>query len=279
MAITLTDNEYFAGLTDLACVLSMEKDLNNFEKCEEFIGFWEEESLPFGSHIIRRHVTLPNVEEYSETSTLLTVKKPSVVEKDFKINKKKMIPLSYSKELLQTSFTSELGINEFVSYLMNQIQNAKTNFIFKEMLNLISTTTKQTFANTKLTLSGAVSLQTVNKNNQILTYSLDELKYSQNGKNPITECVVLMNKEEATYTLVNNTQYENEKVHFFVIPKSIMDLEKKVLIIPKYALVYFSSVNFVGSFFDPSNLMVNNFAHFWICVDRDDLYPIYELTE
>lgn len=279
MALTLTDNEYFAGLTDLACVLSMEKDLNNFEKTKEFINFWEEEELPFGCTMIRRHVDLPNVEEYSETSTLLTVKKPTVTEKTFKINNKKMIPLSYSKELLQTAFTSEIGINEFVSYLLDQLQNAKTNYIFKKMLETLKNTNKVELENTKLTLSGAVSLQTVNKNNQILTYSLDELKYSKNGKKPITECVVIMNKEEATYTLVNNNQYENDKIHFFVIPKSLLDLEKKVLIVPKYALVYFSSINFVGSFFDPSNLMVNNFAHFWNCIDRDDAYPIYELTE
>lgn len=279
MSLTLTDNEYFGGLTDLACVLSMEKDLNNFEKTKEFIDFWEEEELPFGCTMMRRHVNLPNVEEYSETSTLLTVKKPSVSEKIFKINNKKMIPLSYSKELLQTAFTSEVGINAFVSYLLDQIQNAKTDYVFKKMLELLKNTSKENFPNTKLTLSGAVSLQTVNKNNQILTYSLDELKYSREGKKPITECVVLMNKEEATYTLMNNNQYENEKVHFFVIPKSLMDLEKKVLIVPKYALVFFSSINFAGSFFDPSNLMVNNFVHFWNCIDRDDAYPIYELSE
>ena len=130
----LTDNEYFAGLTEVACCMSMEKDLNDFSAFSKFNEIWKEDDLTFGGYKLRTHVNLPELKDYQEESTLLKITKPKIEQSQYNFNHKKMVPISYSQEILRASFLNGDGINNFVSYVMQQVNNACQVFIYNEII-------------------------------------------------------------------------------------------------------------------------------------------------
>ena len=272
----LTDNEYFAGLTELACYMSMEKDLNDFSAFSKFNEIWKEEDLTFGGYKLRTHINLPELKDYQEESTLLKVTKPSVEQTQYTFNHKKMIPISYSQELLRASFLNGDGINAFITYIMQQVNNACQVFIYNEII--------------KACLGGSANrLQILEDNSNDFTEAKINMNARRiagavramafNKETPITESVILCSPAAYARNFSNYELYTdpiNARVEVIVHEQLDDDI---IYVIPKQSIVFFYALNFSGSFFDPSNLMVNNFVHFWCCVDNDEKYKKLNITK
>ena len=265
----LTDNEYFAGLTELACYMSMEKDLNDFSAFSNFNEIWKEDDLNFGGYKIRTHVKLPEIKDYQEESTLLKVTKPMIEQVSYTFNYKKMIPISYSQELLKASFLNGDGINVFVSYVMQQVNNACQVFIFDEIIKTClngSATRLQILEDTSTDFSESK----INMNARRISGAVKTLAF--NKETPITEVVIVCTPAAYARNFSNYELYTNPiNTRIEVISHEQLN-DDVIYVIPKQHIVYFYALNFSGSFFDPSNLMVNNFVHFWCCIDSDEKY-------
>lgn len=272
----LTDNEYFAGLTEVACYMSMEKDLNDFSAFSNFNEIWKEEDLNFGGYKIRTHVMLPEIKNYQEESTLLKVTKPTVQQVSYTFNHKKMIPISYSQELLRASFLNADGINSFVSYVMQQVNNACQVFIFEEII--------------KVCLNGSPDILQILEDNSV---DFSESKINMNARRiagavktlafnketPITDVVIVCTPTAYARNFSNYELYTNPiNTRIEVIAHEELN-DDIIYIIPKQHIVFFYALSFSGSFFDPSNLMVNNFIHFWSCIDTDNNYKKLKIVK
>lgn len=265
----LTDNEYFSGLTELACYMSMEKDLNDFSAFSNFNEIWKEEDLNFGGYKIRTHVNLPEIKDYQEESTLLKVTKPTIEQIEYTFNHKKMVPISYSQELLRASFLNGDGINAFVSYVMQQVNNACQVFIYEELIKTClngSATSLQILEDT----SKDFSESKINMNARRIAGAVKTLAF--NKETPITDVVIVCTPTAYARNFSNYELYTNPINTRIEVVSHEQLSDDIIYVIPKQHIVYFYALNFSGSFFDPSNLMVNNFVHFWCCIDSDEKY-------
>lgn len=299
MAITLTDNEFFSGLSNLA--LFMRKyATNTSKKADAFVESFMTDVLERGNQKLYPYADLPSVSDYSETSSLLTVTKNTVGEESIKITEKKVIKMSYSAQILDAAFTSEYGMNDFIGYLLGLMESAKTAYLYDVVINDIFT--KAFGAG-----SGAQAKQ-LHKVNQISLADLTTLADINGAKSYNAKELAIAMQDDIQNIQVYNTQYnfkglkeavdyrdlrvlliasyrnqEVMEVMASLLNSDVLDKEyekPELLIVPTikvpenrtqeiawimhkafYQMFYKFVVN--TSFFDASNLCVNNFLHFW----------------
>lgn len=272
----MSDNEYFAGLTEVACYMSMEKDLNDFSAFSKFNEIWKEDDLTFGGYKLRTHVKLPELKDYQEESTLLKVTKPEIEQASYTFNYKKMVPISYSQELLRASFLNGDGINAFVSYVMTQVNNACQVFIYDEIINVCLGGSAKRLQILEDNSSDFTEAK-INMNARRIAGAVRSMAF--NKETPITDTVILCTPTAYARNFSNYELYTdpiNTRVEVIVHEELNDDI---IYVIPKQNIVFFYTLNFSGSFFDPSNLMINNFVHFWCCIDTDGKYEKLNITK
>lgn len=315
MAITLTDNEFFSGLTNLALFMRIYAT-NTSKKADDFVESFMTDILERGNQKLYPYADLPSVGNYSETSSLLTVTKPTVGEEAIAITEKKVIKSSYSAAILDAAFTSEYGMNDFIGYLLGQMESAKTAYLYDVIINDIFTKSfgsgsgaqaKQLHEVDQISLTGLTSLADING---AKSYNAKELavamqddiqniqvyndKYNFKGLKEAVDYkdlrVVLVAKYryaevmEVMASLLNSDVIDKdfEKPEVLIVP-SIKVPESKEMeiawIMHKafYQMFYKFVVN--TSFFDASNLCVNNFLHFWYGKGFVEALPCVKLVK
>jgi len=309
MAITLTDNDFFSGLSNLALFMRLYAT-NTSRKPANFIESFATDTLAQGSQKIFPFSDLPSVTDYSETSTVLTVTKVDTNEETISISEKKVIPSSYNTYILNMAFTSESGMNEFVGYLLGQMESAKENYMYNQIIaDLFGKTFTGTNQNKTVTIIDTSTLTNVidinnaellNAKNiakavQINLSNMQVYNDTYNGKG-YTQALDLRdlkfifcepyhteNLMNLYATLLNSSVIQNsfDKPELYTIPEiKIPSGSGNVVgwIMHKYAYQFFYKFVFMGNFFDVSNLCINNFLHFWYGKGWLDNLPVCKLT-
>lgn len=299
MAITLTDNEFFSGLSNLALFMRSYAT-NTSKKADDFVESFMTDVLANGNQKLFPYADLPSVSDYSETSSLLTVTKPTVGEEALKITEKKVIKMSYSAQILNAAFTSEEGMNDFIGYLLGLMESAKTSHLYDVVINDIFTKAfgpgsgaqaKQLHEVKQISLTGLTSLADINgaksynakelaiamqddiQNIQVYNtgYNFKGLKEAVDYKDlRVVLIASYRNQEvmEVMASLLNSDvlDKEYEKPELLIVP-SIKVPENRTQeiawIMHKAFYQLFYKFVVTTSFFDASNLCVNNFLHFW----------------
>ena len=315
MAITLTDNEFFSGLTNLALFMRIYAT-NTSKKADDFVESFMTDILERGNQKLYPYADLPSVGNYSETSSLLTVTKPTVGEEAIAITEKKVIKSSYSAAILDAAFTSEYGMNDFIGYLLGQMESAKTAYLYDVIINDIFTKSfgagsgaqaKQLHNVDQISLTGLTSLADINgaksyNAKELAVAMQDDIQNIQvyNDKYNFKGLKEAVDYKDLRVVLVAKYRYaEVMEVMASLLNSDVIDkdFEKpEVLIVPSikvpenrdmeiawimhkafYQMFYKFVVN--TSFFDASNLCVNNFLHFWYGKGFVEALPCVKLVK
>lgn len=294
MPFTLTDNEFFAGLTNLALFLRLYAT-NTSKEPLDFVDSFMSDRLAYGNTKIFPFSDLPEVADYSETSSLLAVTKVKTNEETIKITEKKVIKSSYSEYILEMAVTSAEGMNEFIGYILGQMESAKTdhlyNVIISDLYGRSLAGSKQNKTVNLLNVSGATAAADINAAEIInqkrialaVQNEVDNISVFNTGYNELGYKQAL-DVSDMRFVIAN--PYKNEQVvnlfasllksevieNAFSKPEMRYIPEVKVpsgqekvigwLMHKAYYQIFYKFV-FMGSFFDASNLVINNFLHFW----------------
>ena len=280
-------------------------ELVNNDKSERLINLFKTENLSYGDQKVFRALPFPTVTDYQSNSSLLGDYTPSfiprnsatqepvnVVEETLEINQYKVIKSSYTREVLDFACKSEEGVNQFISHVMENMEAAKTDFLYDIIINdLFSRTFEVTREVSLFDTSEATSafeLNTMEKINQkyltlALQKEIDAMQVYSTAYNDfgLKEAVSLSDlvliipqpyKNEGVVNLyaellnsgVINQNLPRPELHTIPevkIPQGKEDIAAFLMHKRSYQLFY--NLIFMGNFFDPSNLRVNNFLHFW----------------
>lgn len=299
MAITLTDNEFFTGLTNLALYMQIIAT-NTSGKVSEFVDSFMTDTLERGNQKLFPWSDLRPVENYSETSSLLAVNKATHGEEAIRITEKKVIKSSYSAQILDAAFTSEFGMNDFIGYLMGQMESAKEAHLYdvivadlyandfdtqgavsekqKHTIELVDLSSLSTLAdlNAAKTYNGkeiAKQMQDDIKNIQVYNRKYnalgideavdwEELRVVMNADYELEEVMNVL----ATLLKSDVIERDFEKPDRISIPTIKVPSGQETVIgwiMHKRYYQVFYKFSIMTSFFDASNLSVNNFLHFW----------------
>lgn len=291
--IVLTDNEFFTGLSNLALLMRLYAT-NTSSVPERFVDSFMTETLGAGNTKIFPWADLPTVDDYSPTSSLLTVTKVNAGEEYLQITEKKVIKSSYNRYILDMAFTDESGMNNFIGYLLGQMESAKVDHLYNVIINDLFT---KVYSGTQLKyvdqydLTSATSFTDLN-NGKLLNQkniAKDVELVVRNAEVFNTDYNSLGNKEALSVgdmkfifnepyhtenlidlfaTLLKSEVIENSfsKPTMYTIPPIKVPAGQEAVIgwvMHKYAYQIFYKFTFMGSFFDVSNLTINNFLHFW----------------
>lgn len=291
--IVLTDNEFFTGLSNLALFMRLYAT-NTSSVAEKFVESFMTDTLASGNTKVFPWADLPTVSDYKETSSLLTVTKVNAGEEYIQITERKVIKSSYSKYILDMAFTSESGMNEFIGYLLGQMESAKVDHLYNVIINDLFT---KVYSGTQLVevnqydTSNATSFSEINAGdlinqkaiskaveltvNNIGVYSTSynslgnkEALDVQDMKFVFCEPYHTENIINLFATLLKSDVIEKSfaKPTMYTVPQIKIPSGKNLVIgwlMHKYAYQMFYKFVFMGSFFDVSNLVINNFLHFW----------------
>lgn len=291
-SIVLTDNEFFSGLTNLALFMRLYAT-NTSSAPERFVESFMTDTLGSGNTKIFPWADLPSVSDYSATSSLLTVNKVKTGEEYLQITERKVIKSSYSTYILNSAFTSESGMNEFVGYILGQMESAKTDYLYNVIINDLfdkAFTGKQLQSIVQYDTSSATSFAEMNAGELInqkkivqaveLTtkniemYSTDYNSLGNKQALAVGDMKFIFCEPYHTESVLNlyATLLKSDvitdsfsKPVMYSIPDSKVGEHTDVIgwLMHKYSYQLFYKFVFMGSFFDPSNLTINNFLHFW----------------
>lgn len=307
--MTLTDNQFFTGLVNLALFMKLIAT-NTSAEPDNFVNNFATETLAFGDTKLFPFSDLPSVSDYSETTSLLNVTKVDVNEEKLSVSVKKVIKSSYPLYILEMAFTDESGMNNFVGYILGQMYSAKTDYLYDMIRDdlyakVYKTTNKQTHNVSLIDTSNITDPVELNNaelinqkrialaiQNDIDNISVFNTQYNDKGYKQALSIGDLRLIVSATF---DNEQVVNlfaQLLRSDYIEKSFKKPEKIKIpqikipnggeivigwIMHKYHYQYFYKFVHMGSFFDTSNLSVNGFLHFWVGKGHLDNLPAVQL--
>lgn len=309
MAVTLNTNDFFTGLSNLALVVRLYAT-NTSRFTDNFVDSFATETLRNGDTKIFPFSDLPQVEDYSATSSITKVTKVPTNEETISISQRKVIPSSYSPWILGMAFTSDSGMNEFVGYIIGQMESAKTAYLYDRIITQLFgktlTGAKQNHVVNLLNttgITGASDLNSANTINQkrIATAIQDDVDNIQTYNSAYNAKGYTQALTVGDMRLIMCNPYKNENVvdlmaqllrseyiteaydkpeMSFIPSIKIPDGKGDVIgwIMHKRFYQYFYAFEFMGKFVDESNLTINNFKHFWYGDGFLDNLPAIKLT-
>ena len=192
------------------------------------------------------------------------------------------------------AFTSESGMNEFIGYLLGQMESAKVDHLYNVIINDLFT---KVYSGTQLVqvnqydTSGATSFSEINAGDLINQKAISKaVELTVNNIGVYTTAYNSLGNKEAldvqdmkfvfcepyhTENIINLfasllksdvIEKSFAKPTMYTIPQVKIPNGNTTVIgwlMHKYAYQMFYKFVFMGSFFDVSNLVINNFLHFW----------------
>lgn len=307
--IVLTDNDFFTGLSNLALFMRLYAT-NTSSAPEKFVDSFMTDTLGSGNTKIFPWADLPSVVDYSPTSSLLQVTKVNAGEEYLQITERKLIKSSFNRYILDMAFTSENGMNSFIGYMLGQMESAKVDYLYDVIITDLFakefTGTSQNATIDQYDLTKATTFTDLN-NGQLLNgkeiakqvqLNLDNIqvystKYNGLGNKEalsVGDMKFIFCEPYKTDNLINlfatllksDVIVDNfHKPTMYDIPTSkIASANTSVIgwIMHKYAYQMFYKFTFMGSFFDVSNLTINNFLHFWYGKGWLENLPVVKFT-
>ncbi len=293
MAIQLNANQSLALFSNMVTVLKLYAT-NTSVVPANFIASFFTDNLDNGDTKVFRYADLQPSKEYSETSTLLTVTKPTVKEDTLSISERRFIPMSYTQDMLKFAWLDEYGVSDFIGYTLGQMESAETSYLYDLVVNEVFT--KEYTLDTM-----TVSVDLIDTEDITDAEELNNAEVSNNKKIAMAIQATLQNmgvystvyNEYEFQTalamdnvkMIWNANYKNDQVvnlnasllNSSVIGENFITPEQHVIpaikiptgeeeticyIMHKEAFQIFFAYVKQLAFFDSSNLYTNNFRHF-----------------
>lgn len=290
--IVLTPNEAFTNLTNLALSMHL-YPTNTSGKPREFLDIFMTETLDNGNTKIFPASDLPEVFDYSETSSVTTVTKPKVSESYLQITERKVIKSSFPNYILEMAFTTDSGMNQFIGYMLGQMEDSRVNYMYNDVINqlfsrVLTGEQQQTVNLLPVPATGATeindtelvnekritnAIQGVIDNIQVFTDQYNALGYTENVA--LDDLVFLYcqpyynnNVVNLVASLLNSEQIDKA----YSRPKIITIPQIKIpngsdnvigILMHKKAFQAFYKFKTLLNFYDASNLYINYFLHVW----------------
>lgn len=289
-AITLNTNLYLGTLTNM---IGLIKSHNGFTGTgvDEFLNFCKSDDLPHGDTKVIRSVDIPEVENYSENSSLLTIKKPTTAEESLSIVGRRKVELSINRYLLAESYHDSSTMGEFVSLILATMENAKKRFLYYGLIICLATyTPTQETQTIEITLEDYPTSATPQDkeftnvyNAKIITKQLMKAVRNANfysdayNDNQFTQSVspsrlgLILSGDvnddlvvDTYATLMNSQEIKNQYKwgKTIVLPEGSFASGVLGYLFEKDKLQYGFGYQFGGSFFDISNLYDKHCLHF-----------------
>lgn len=234
----------------------------------------------------------------------------NAIEETIKINNFKLIKNTINRYMLEMAVKSEYGISDFVAIVMGNIEAAKNDYLYDMLINQLFDATPGA-TQTVTTISPGESpapseiqaASTMNQKNIALAiqYVIDSLTHYNTGFNKyglkqsvdMQDLRLIMIQPYQNSAVVDlfaqllNSQYINEKFpqpDLLTIPEikaaEATHYDNKIIgfVMHKAAIQMFYKLVYMGEFFDPSTLRVNNFLHFWYGVGQVEQLPLVKIT-
>lgn len=131
--ITLPVNKWLSALTALIIFTQVAMGFTGVET-NELLSSCEDVNVPNGNGKLVLSADVLDVDNYSATSSLLTVTNPTVAEEYLTVDNFKVIPLSLNEYLLKQSFTDESTSANFAGYLMSIMKTTKDIHLYKALI-------------------------------------------------------------------------------------------------------------------------------------------------
>lgn len=135
--ITLNVNKFIGTLTNLIAYQHVNNTLAD-GNTSSLMRMVMHENVPNGSGKVLYTVNTLPVDDYAETSSLLSVEKPQVHEQYITVSNFKKIKLSINEWLLRGAFIKEDAMAKLVAYLRTAMQKTKDYYLYSVALNQIA---------------------------------------------------------------------------------------------------------------------------------------------
>lgn len=234
----------------------------------------------------------------------------NAIEETIKISNFKLIKNTINRYMLEMAVKSEYGISDFVAIVMGNIEAAKNDYLYDMLINQLfdatpgKTETITTVdpgaspAPTELQAASTmnqknIALKIQNVIDSLTHYSTGFNKYGLKQSVDMQDLRLIMIQPYQNQAVVDlfaqllNSQYINEKFpqpELLTIPElkasQATHYSNKVIgfVMHKAAIQMFYKLVYMGEFFDPSTLRVNNFLHFWFGVGQVEQLPMVKIT-
>lgn len=292
--MTLNQNEFLGNLVNLVVVTRVNSTTNG-TRINDLIEACLTDTIEYGEGKLLVSVDTLQVEDYSQTSTLLTNKLPTVDEQEIETTDKKFIHLTLNRYLTKGAFANEYSLSEALAVIESMLEKTKNIYMYKKIVtafegwssNVATQSVEIEIVNTS-TLTGATKVEQ-DKANAIKIYETIR-KYSLNMQAPsrkynelqfeemynAEELDFITNELYDTYintnayaSLLNSDKLNNIQLYSksIVIPTDQLTSQSQNVIgwlCSKYKYQIAPRFMVTTDFFDGSNLNDQKFLHFWL---------------
>lgn len=319
MAIQLNDNEFYTGLTNLAIFVKIYSVVNSTKIDEFVAAFRSEPlnygdtkifrsvPLPIVSDYSQNSSLLQvNIATFHNK---LTNRDENVAEEKISVNMKKVIKSTYTRAMLELAVTSGEGANAFITEVLSNMQAARSDYLFNALLDSLLTASMATETVTLITPpeeASQVEETSINiENNKLISLALQKII---DGMQIYTDAYNRIGLKQATplsdLRLVVLQPYKNQAVldlfaellnsgvinenfprpELLTVPEVALNGKAAAnnviaFIIHKQFLQIFDKLNVNGNFYDPSNMCINNFLHFWCGIGYLNQLPAVKIVK
>lgn len=298
----LNQNEFLASLFNLVVETRVNRTAEG-RRINDLIDSCLVDTIEYGEGKLLVSVDTLEVSDYSENTSLLTTKKPTIDEQYIETTDRKVIQVTINRYLMKGAFANEYALAECISTIESMLEKTKNIYMYKKIvkayedwtpvdgegearttqvvtIDLIDTTgmtgvelveSKKANALTIYEKIKELSLdiQTPSRNFNELgfeeMYNADELDFIVNGK---FESLV---NTYAIASLLNSEKLDNIQLYekSIIIPSSQFTNENAKtkligILASKYKYQVAPRFTVTTSFNDASNLNMNEFLHFWL---------------
>lgn len=281
-ALTMNVNEFLGSLTNLVVNTRVLNTLS--DNVRPIVKSFLKEASPFGDQDRFLAADILPDGDYAETSTLLTVAKPTTNEETISLTDKKKWKISLTKYLLQGAFTDDYALSQFFNLLVSLLTKTKNVFLYRKainaLLNWTPTLTTQTItvtvaANaTEADKAKAIylALKDVYLNMQAPNDIYNDIEFTEDATledlnfyvNAEFENLLEVSANAYAYNISELTKWLGERK--YLIPSKQINSANKSTIgwiwhVDKYQIKPFFDV--ATSFFDADNLVQHHYIHSW----------------
>ena len=139
MIMTLNQNEFVGNLTNLIITTMVNKTVA--DTAHPLVQSCLFDGITYGDKAAMISVDTLTVGDYSETSSLLSVAKPTLDEQQLSTTDKKKIQVTLNRYLMAGAFANEGSMSEAFAVILGMLQKTKGIYLYKKLLRLMKITT------------------------------------------------------------------------------------------------------------------------------------------
>ena len=229
----------------------------------------------------------------------------NVIEETLTIDNFKVIKNTYNARMLEMAIKSSYGAGEFIAVVLGNIEAAKNDYLYDlivnklftstygyteevELLDLTDLTSPTEIKAGKTLNQETITLAIQNAIDSMTHFSTDYNKYGLKQALNLSDMRLVMMQPYQNEGVVHlmaellNSKYINEKFprpELITIPykkaseASDYDADVIGILMHKDAIQLFFKLVYMGEFYDPSTLNINNFLHMWFSLGQVEQLP------